>query len=188
MYGRHLSWLMEDQALVKEVQADRVALPTHQLHQGGSGIDTEKQLVGMFEVNLVADRETHAGALVDDELAAKVGLFLVAFHEELLRSSVELPVDMTNRLARVVEPVFGELHGEAVERTLVKACDEAFHNLSRQKLKTPKLGEPIPIDRKIHSNFDCRASISYSNFSSFSVKTFSGAAPTFLSTTWPPLK
>ena len=100
----------------------------------------------MLEIDLVAHRETHAGALVDDQLAAEVGLLLVAFHEELLRATIQFPVDMTNRLARVVEPVFGELHGKPMERTLVEARDEAFHNLSRQKLQAPKLGEPIPIN------------------------------------------
>ena len=104
----------------------------------------------MFEIDLVAHWETHAGALVDDQLATKVGLFFIAFHKELFGSAIQFPVDMTNGLACVVEPVFGKLHGKPMERTLVKACDEALHNLSRQKLQAPKLGKPIPIDREVH--------------------------------------
>ena len=100
----------------------------------------------MFKINFVAYRETHTRALVDDQLAAQVGFFLVAFHEELLGASVQFPVDMTNRLTRVIESVFGKLHGKPVERTFVKARDEALHNLSCQKLQAPKLGKPIPID------------------------------------------
>ncbi len=64
----------------------------------------------MFEVDLVTHREAHAGALVDDQLATEVGLLLVALHEELLGASVEFPVDMTNRLARVVETMLRKLH------------------------------------------------------------------------------
>jgi hypothetical protein len=45
--------------------------------------------------------------------------------------------------------MFSELHGEAVEWTFVEACDEAFHDLSRQKLEAPELGKPIPIDGKV---------------------------------------
>ena len=103
----------------------------------------------MFKVDFVPHWETHAGTFVDDNLAAQVGFLFVAFHEEFLGAAIEFPVDMTNRLTRVVESVFGELHGKPVERTLVEACDKPFHNLSRQKLKTPKLGEPIPIDAKV---------------------------------------
>ena len=103
----------------------------------------------MFKVNFVAHRETHAGAFVDDQLATEVGLLFITFHKELLGAAVELPVDMTNRLACVVEPVFGKLHGKPMERTLVEACDEALHNLSCQKLQAPKLGKPIPIDAKV---------------------------------------
>ena len=149
VHGRHLGRLMEGDLFVEEVQSDGIALAAHQLHERGSGIHAEKQLVGMFKVDLVAHGKAHAGALVDDQLAAEVGLFLVAFHEELLGAAVEFPVDMTNRLARVVEPVFGKLHGKPMERAFVEAGDEAFHDLPCQKLEAPELGEPIPIDAKV---------------------------------------
>ena len=55
---------------------------------------------------------------------------------------------MTNRLARVVEAMLRKLHREAMKRTLVETCDEALHNLSRQKLKAPELGKPIPVNRE----------------------------------------
>ena len=140
---------MKCDGFIEEVKADGITLAAHQLHQGGCGIDAEEQLVGMLKVDLVTHWEAHAGAFVDDQLATQVGFLLVTFHEELLRAAIELPVDMTNRLARVVKPVFGEFHGKAVERTLMEACDEAFHDLSRQKLEAPELGKPIPINRKI---------------------------------------
>jgi hypothetical protein len=100
----------------------------------------------MLEVDLVTHWEAHAGAFVDDKLATQVGLLLVTFYEELLGTAIEFPVDMTNRLTRVVEPMFGEFHGKPMERTLVEARDEALHNLSRQKLKAPELGKPIPVN------------------------------------------
>ena len=100
----------------------------------------------MLKINFVPHRKTHAGTLVDDQLTTKVGFLLVTFHKELLRAAIQFPVDMTNRLARVVQPMLRKLHRKAMERTFVKAGDEALHNLSCQKLEAPKLGEPIPIN------------------------------------------
>ena len=94
----------------------------------------------MFEVDFVAYREAHAGALVDDQLAAEVGLLLVAFHEELFGATVKFPVDMTNRLARVVEAMFGEFNRKTVEGTLVQASDKPLHDLTCQKLEAAELG------------------------------------------------
>ena len=73
----------------------------------------------MLEVNLLPYGEAHARALVDDQLAAQVGLFLVAFHEEFFRAALEFPVDMADGFASVVEAMFGELHRKTVEGTLV---------------------------------------------------------------------
>ena len=115
----------------------------------------------MFKVDFVPYRETHAGTFVNDQLATEVGLLFVALHKELLGPAVKFPVDMTNRLARVIEPVFGKLHGKPVERTLVEARDEAFYNLPCQKLQTTELGEPIPINGKIQDNSGWIASRCY---------------------------
>ena len=105
----------------------------------------------MFEIDFVSDGEAHARTLVDDQLTAQISLFLVTFHKEFLRPAIQFPVDMTNRLSRVVESVFGKLHGEAMERTFVESRDEAFHNLPCQKLQASKLGKPVPIDAKVQS-------------------------------------
>ena len=73
----------------------------------------------MLEVNLLPHGEAHARALVDDQLAAQVGLLFVAFHEELLRAAIEFPVDMADGLARVIKAMFGKLNRKTVEGTLV---------------------------------------------------------------------
>ena len=57
--------------------------------------------------------------MVDDQLAAQVGLLLVAFHKEFLRAAIEFPVDMTDGLACIIEAMFGELNRKTVEGTLV---------------------------------------------------------------------
>ena len=73
----------------------------------------------MLEINLLPHGETHAGALVNNELATQVCLFLVAFHEEFLRATIQFPVDMTDGFACIVEAMFGELNRKTVEGTLV---------------------------------------------------------------------
>ena len=73
----------------------------------------------MLKVNLLPHGETHARALVDDELAAQVRLLLIAFHEELLRAAIEFPVDMADGLACVVKAMFGKLNRKTMEGTLV---------------------------------------------------------------------
>ena len=103
----------------------------------------------MLEINLLAHRETHARTLVNDQLATQVGLLFVALHEKFLGSAIQFPVDMPDWLTRVVKAVFGKLNGESMERTFVKARDEAFDNLPRQKLETAELGQAVPIDGKV---------------------------------------
>ena len=73
----------------------------------------------MLEVDLLPHGKTHARALVDDQLATQVGLLLVAFHEKLLGTAIEFPVDMADRLACVIQAMFGELNRKTVKGTLV---------------------------------------------------------------------
>ena len=110
---------MKRNRLIKQVQAHGIALAAHQLHERGSGIDGEKEFVGMLEVNLLSHGEAHARTLVNDQLATQVGLLLVAFHEELLRAAIEFPVDMADGLARIIKAMFGELNRKTMEGTLV---------------------------------------------------------------------
>ena len=110
---------MKRDGLVKQVQTHGIALAAHQLHERGGGIDGEKEFVGMLEIDLLPHGEAHARALVDDQLAAQVGLLLVTFDEEFLRATIEFPIDMADGLARVIKAMFGELNRKAVEGTLV---------------------------------------------------------------------
>ena len=87
--------------------------------------------------------------MVDDELAAQVGLLLVTFHEELFGAAIEFPIDMTDGFARVVEAMFGKLDGKTMEWAFVQARDESFHDLTCQKLEATELREPVPVDRKV---------------------------------------
>jgi hypothetical protein len=57
--------------------------------------------------------------LVKDQLAAQIGLLLVAFHEELLGAAIEFPVDMADGFACVVKAMLGKLHRKAMEGTLM---------------------------------------------------------------------
>ena len=73
----------------------------------------------MLEVNLLPNGKAHARALVDDQLATQVGLLLVTLHEELLRATIEFPVDMSDGLACVIQAMLGELNRKTVKGTLV---------------------------------------------------------------------
>ena len=119
MYIGRLGWFMKRNSLVKQIQTHGIALASHQFHERGSGINGEKEFVGMLEINLLPHGETHAGTLVNDQLAAQVGLLLVAFHEEFLGAAIQFPVDMTDGFASVVEAMFGKLNGKTMEGTLV---------------------------------------------------------------------
>ena len=100
----------------------------------------------MLEVDLLPHGEAHARALVDDQLAAQVGLLFVALDEEFLRVAIEFPVDMADGFARVIEAMFGKLNRKTVEGTLMQTRDESFHDLTRQELQTAELRQPVSID------------------------------------------
>jgi hypothetical protein len=80
----------------------------------------------------------HAAAGIDHQLAAQVGLFLIALHEELVRAGEELPIDVAGAFAGVVRAVLGEFHAEAVEGAFVQAGQEAFHHLAGMELQLAK--------------------------------------------------
>ena len=88
----------------------------------------------MLKINLLSYGKAHTGALVDNKLATKVGLFLVAFHEELLRAAIQFPINMTYGFACIVEAMFGKLNRKTVEGTLMQTSDESLHDLTCQEL------------------------------------------------------
>ena len=89
----------------------------------------------MLQVHGIHERIVHRSRIVDDDVAAQVGLFFIALDKELLGLGKELPVDMTRAFALVVEPVLGKLHRKPVKRTLVQARDKPFNHLFGQDLQ-----------------------------------------------------
>ena len=119
----------------EEGESEGVALAQQQLYQCGGSIDGEGEFVGVLEVALPFDGEEHRRRVVDDQLAAEVGLLLEALHEELVGTTVELPVDIARRFAGIVQPMLGKLNRESVEGTLVQAGDETLHHLAGKEVE-----------------------------------------------------
>ena len=73
--------------------------------------------------------------MVNQQLAAQVGLLLKAFDEELVGAPIELPVNVFCRLAAVVESMLCKFYRETMKRAFVEARNEAFHNLSGKEIQ-----------------------------------------------------
>ena len=62
-------------------------------------------------------------------MTPEIGLLLKFLDVQAVRPAVKLPVHITDRLALVILAMFGKLHREPVERTLVQTCNKALHHL-----------------------------------------------------------
>jgi hypothetical protein len=92
------------------------------------------QLVGMLYLTLSFKREEHGAAMVDDELAAEVGLLLELLDVKAVGAAVETPVDVAGALSGVVLAIVGEFSRKAVEGAPVATGDEAFHDLTCEEV------------------------------------------------------
>lgn len=144
---------MQLQLVGKQAQPHSVALAFEDLHQYCCRIDREEDFVRLCEGVFLPFREVHGRGVVNDQMAAKVCLFLILFDEKLVCPGIKFPVDMSDGLAGVVGPVFGKLHGKAVHGALVYAGDESFHNLFCHKLHVVELGDFCQIDCICHSRY-----------------------------------
>jgi hypothetical protein len=64
-------------------------------------------------------------------VSTKIGLFFVPFYIKPVCFSKELPIDMTNFIARTVGTMFCKFHRKAMIRAPVLTNDIAFHNEPR---------------------------------------------------------
>ena len=108
---------------------EEAAAAAEELDQGRAGEDRKLELAHAVVVEGNAVGVRHRSRGVEDELATEVGFLLIALHEHLVRTGVELPVEVAGGLAGVVKAVLREFHAEAVKWALVHARDEPLHRL-----------------------------------------------------------
>jgi hypothetical protein len=131
-------------------------LHSQQIRQCSGGMHREIDLVR--DLRLPGFREVHRGRIVDDQLTTQVGLFFVAFDEELFGTAEEFPIDVPGRFAGIVEPVLGEFHGETMKRTFVQPGDESLHYLLGKQFEVTETLDLLLIDRHgIKDNESLRA-------------------------------
>ena len=104
-----------------------VALHPQQIGDSSGAMNGKTQLVHRSAFARL--RKIHGGGVIDDELAAQVGLLFVTFYKELVGTTEKPPVDVACRLTGIIKSVFGEFDGEAVKWALVQTGDESFHHL-----------------------------------------------------------
>ena len=72
--------------------------------------------------------ELHGTAGIEDDIRLEVRLFFVLLDVVPPGLRQDLPVDSANFVPGHILAMFCELHTEPVKRTLMEACDEAFHD------------------------------------------------------------
>ena len=116
--------------LTQQRQTECISLAHQQFADDGRCIACEGQLVGMVDVALPFNGQEHRTAVVYHQLAAKIGLLLEAFDEELVCTGIEFPVDTFCRLAGGVLPMLGKFYRKTMKRTSMHAGNETFHHLA----------------------------------------------------------
>ena len=78
-------------AVAYQRQAKGVALTVQHLEKHSGSIGRESQFVWVLNVSLSFEGEEHRGALVDQYLAAQVGLFFKLLDKQLVSAAIEVP-------------------------------------------------------------------------------------------------
>lgn len=137
---------MKVNVFVEQVKTHGITLHAHQFNKSSCAVNGKPQFIWMLIIKALPYRKEHARACVNHKLAAEVGLLFVAFDEQFLGSSIQFPVDVSDRLTSIIESMFGKLDRKAMKRTLVQAGDEAFDNLFGEKLEIPQINYVIPLN------------------------------------------
>ena len=127
--------------LVEDGQPDGVPLLDQQRGQAGDDRG------GVLELGHGPVAVGHAGAGVEDEGGAEVGLLLVAFDLVAVGAGVGPPVESFEVVAGCVLAVVGELDGEAVHGAAVQAGDAALDDALGAEAQGHDLGEDGGVKR-----------------------------------------
>ncbi len=111
-------------------QAGRVALPPRRKI---SQRRRNKAHIGEFRDGVRG--KPHRTAGIDQQHQLTIGLAMEALDVGAIRTGVDIPVDMSQVIARGVRAIFGELLAEAEIRRAVQTCDEPVDHGCRHQVQ-----------------------------------------------------
>lgn len=126
---------LEVDTVREKCESEGVALPMEDFDEDGGGVGGEGDFVGMVDVTVSFEGEEHGGGLVDEDLTAEVGLFLVLLDEEAVGAAIEAPVDVCGGFAGVVVAIVGEFDREAVQGAAMAARNETLDHLPGKEVE-----------------------------------------------------
>lgn len=126
---------LEVDTVREKCESEGVALSMEDFNEDGGGVGGEGDFVGMVDVTVSFEGEEHGGGLVDEDLTAEVGLFLVLLDEEAVGAAIEAPVDVGGGFAGVVVAIVGEFDREAVQGAAMAACNETLDHLPGKEVE-----------------------------------------------------
>ena len=126
---------LEVDTVREKCESEGVALSMEDFNEDGGGVGGEGDFVGMVDVTVSFEGEEHGGGLVDEDLTAEVGLFLVVLDEEAGGAAIEAPVDVGGGFAGVVVAIVGEFDREAVQGAAMAACNETLDHLPGKEVE-----------------------------------------------------
>lgn len=129
-------------------ESEGVALSMEDFDEDGGGVGGEGDFVGItwatgveprcpigVDIAVSFEGEEHGGGLVDEDLTAEVGFFLVLLDEESVGASIEAPVDVCGGFAGVVVAIVGEFDGKAVQGAAMAARNETLDHLPGKEVE-----------------------------------------------------
>lgn len=126
---------LEVDTVREKCESEGVALSMEDFDEDGGGVGGEGDFVGVVDVTMSFEGEEHGGGLVDEDLTAEVGLFLVLLYEEAVGAAIEAPVDVCGGFAGVVVAIVGEFDREAVQGAAMAACNETLDHLPGEEVE-----------------------------------------------------
>ena len=115
-------------AVVERDQAERIALPMHQVGERAGEIRRVLQLGDL------AGAVAHRSADVEQQVAREVGFLFVLLDEVLVGAREHLPVERGEIVAGQILPVLRELDAESLVRTAMQAGQEALDDRPRLEI------------------------------------------------------
>src|SRR6266404_9318278 len=114
---------------VKGKQANRIALQVEEVSE------RTRQRVSILIYGVRKRAVAHRAAVIDQEVAAQIGLILEFFDVKPIAAGVEAPIEVAQVVARTVLTILGELDGKAVVGAAVQSVPETFNNHFGAQLK-----------------------------------------------------
>ena len=139
---------MFDHFFIERHQANRIVLPDSEKRERRS------EVLRVLKLGHFAARITHRCAGIDEQMNLRIGVALILLDVQPICSSKQLPIEMTQVVARHVLAIGGKIHAETQVGRTVKTLHKSFNDGARGEFEVLNLHQNLRIYKAVLGLFD----------------------------------